>query len=1039
MKEMIRFLVNKAAMVFTFSALIVVAGIMSYISLPRESAPEIKQPYVFISTAYPGVSAKDVENLVTRVLEDEINGVDGLLEISSSSQQGLSFIYTEFASDISVETALRRVQQRVDRARPLLPQDVEEPTVQELSSSSFPILIISLSHQDGLAIIDNTAEDLEEELRRVQGVLDVEIAGNLERKVIIEIDPVKLSYYNLSIDDVSRAVQTANAAIPGGILKSQARTYSIAINSEIRTPEQFENIMVQSGDISVPLNKTGTVSFTYDEPETYSRFNGKPAITLSLTKRSGQNIIRIVDQVKALIDSLQTGFPKGTTVNYVYDESNDIRLIISDLENNMFSGFLLVLLVTIIFLGFVNSLFVSLAIPFSMLLSFTVLQMMGITLNMVVLFSLILALGMLVDNGIVIVENIFRHGTMGKSQRDAAIDGTSEVAAPVITSTLTTCLAFFPIIYMPDVMGDFMAYIPITVIVVLSSSLFVALTINPVFCSRFLKVSDSRHSSRMTGGGRLYNWMMDRYDRWLHKSLERNSLVLLIAFTIVILGFVLYLLFGKETIFFPSPDPTEIVITVEMPQGTPLEKTDSVIQVVERTAQKVPASLKNIQTTSGRSGKDDIFSGIGEEYNQGFVRLTLKEFKQREIKGKTTIAALKKEFSGFNGAYIEIREREAGPPSGHDISFDVIGDDYSILGMYADSILTILRNYPQLKLIETDFEAAKPELNITIDRKRAAFYNLSVQNIASTIRTAINGSVISEYRAGEDQYDIVLRYTPSYRNSVSDVQRIYVVDNEGVKIPLTAVAQVDSRSAVGIIRRRNFQRSVGVWADFFEDFQDKKNIEAQVDSLVYNMNLPIGYRIGTGEGFEMREEATTFLLQAFLIALFLILVVLVAQFNSIIQPLIIMISVFLSIGGVLWGYFLSGQVFVVIMSGIGCIALAGVAVNNCIVLVDYTNKRIAAGDPPMKAIINASKTRFRPVILTAATTVLGLIPMAFGVSLDIHPSSFGIQFGSEMSDFWTAFAWAMIYGLSFATIMTLIMVPCMLSIYFKWSKGKSIG
>lgn len=1033
---MIRFLVDKAAMVFTFSVLIVVAGIMSYMSLPRESAPEIKQPYVFVSTVYPGVSAKDMENLVTRVLEDEINGVDGLLEISSSSQQGLSFIYTEFASDISVETALRRVQQRIDRARPLLPEDTEEPVVQELSSSSFPILIISLSHKDGLAVIDNTAEDLEEELRRVQGVLDVEIAGNLERKVIIEIDPVKLSYYNLSIDDVSGAVQVANAAIPGGILKSRARTYSIAINSEIRTPEQFENIMVQSGDISVPLNKIATVSFTYDEPETYSRFNGEPAITLSLTKRSGQNIIRIVDQVKALIDSLQTGFPRGTTVNYVYDESNYIRLIISDLENNMFSGFLLVLLITIIFMGFVNSLFVSLAIPFSMLLSFTVLQLMGITLNMVVLFSLILALGMLVDNGIVIVENIFRHGTMGKSQRQAAIDGTSEVAAPVFTSTLTTCLAFFPIIYMPDVMGDFMAYIPITVIVVLSASLFVALTINPVFCSRFLKVSDPRHASKMTGGGKLYNWMMDRYDRWLRKSLRRSAQVLLVAFAIVILGFVLYLLFGKEAIFFPSLDPSEIIITVEMPQGTPLEKTDSIIKVVEMLAKKVPASLKNIQATSGRSGEDEIFSGMGEEYNQGFVRLSLKDFKERHIKGKTTTAALKREFSGFSGANIEILEREAGPPSGHDISFDVIGDDYSVLGMYADSILTILRNYPQLKLIETDFEAAKPELNITIDRKRAAFYNLNVQNIASTVRTAINGSVIGEYRAGEDEYDIILRYTSPYRNSVSDVQRIYVVDNDGVRIPLTAVAQIDDRSAVGIIRRRNFQRSVGVWADFFEDIQEKGSIKAQVDSLVYNMNLPFGYRIGAGEGFEMREEATTFLLQAFVIALFLIMVVLVAQFNSIGQPFIIMISVFLSIGGVLWGYFLTGQAFIVIMSGIGCIALAGVAVNNCIVLVDYTNKRITAGDPPEEAIINAGKTRFRPVILTAATTVLGLIPMAFGVSLDIHPSSFGIQFGSEMSNFWTAFAWAMIYGLTFATIMTLIMVPCMLSIYFKWSRRK---
>ncbi len=1033
---MIRFLVNKASMVFTFSALIVVAGLISYISLPRESAPEIQQPYIFISTLYPGVSAADMENLVTRVLEDEINGIDGLMEIASSSQQGLSFIYTEFASDISVETALRRVQQRIDRARPLLPAESEEPSVQELSSSSFPILIISLSHIDGLDIIDNTAEDLEEELRRVQGVLDVEIAGNLERKVIIEIDPAKLSYYDLSIDDVSDAVQIANSAIPGGILKSQALTYSISINSEIRTPEQFENIMVQSGNISVPLSKLGSIFFTYDEPETYSSFNGKPAITLSLTKRSGQNIVRIVDQARALIDSLKEGFPQGTEVNYVYDESDDIRLIISDLENNMFSGFLLVLLITIVFLGFVNSLFVSLAIPFSMLLSFTVLQLMGITLNMVVLFSLILALGMLVDNGIVIVENIFRHGTMGKSQRDAAIDGTSEVAAPVISSTLTTCLAFFPIIYMPDVMGDFMSYIPITVIVVLSSSLFVALTINPVFCSRFLKVSDTRHASRMTGGGKLYNWMMNRYDSWLRKSLRRNTLVLVVTFIIVILGFVLYIVFGKEAIFFPSLDPSEIIITVEMPQGTPLEKTDSVINVLERIAQKVPSSLKSIQATSGRAGKDDLFSRMGEEYNQGFVRLSLKEFKQRDIEGRTTIAALKRELSGFSGANIEIREREAGPPSGHDISFDVIGDDYSVLGMYADSVLTVLRNYPQLKLIETDFEAAKPELNINIDRKRAAFYNLNAQNIASTVRTAINGSVIGEFRAGEDEYDIVLRYTSGYRNSVSDVQRIHVVDNDGVRVPLTAVAQVSSRSAVGIIRRRNFQRSVGVWADFFENVQDKQKIQTQVDSLVYNINLPFGYRISAGEGFEMREEATTFLLQAFVIALFLIMVVLVAQFNSIGQTVIIMISVFLSIGGVLWGYFLSGQVFVVIMSGIGCIALAGVAVNNCIVLVDYTNKRIAFGDSPMEAIINASKTRFRPVFLTAATTVVGLIPMAFGVSLDIHPSSFGIQFGSEMSNFWTAFAWAMIYGLTFATIMTLIMVPCMLSVYFKWTKGK---
>lgn len=1029
---MIRFLVNKAPVIFTSSVLIIIAGILSYITLPRESSPEIKQPYIFINTVFPGVSASDVENLVTRVIEDEINGIDGLDEISSSSQQGLSFIFTKFVSDITVETALRRIQQRVDRARPLLPDDIEEPSVQELSSSSFPMLIMTISHKDGIDAIDNASEDLEEDLRRIQGVLDVEINGDMEKKVIIELDPQKLDYYGLSIDDVTDAVQSANAAIPGGLLKNRAKNYTIDINSQIRTPDQFDNIMIQSGNISVPLSRIADVSFTYDEPETYSRFNGQPAISISLTKRTGENILKMVDRVKRLIDSSRVNFPEGTNISYIYDESEDIKLIIADLENNMFSGFVLVMLMTIIFLGFINSLFVSMAIPFSMLLSFTILQFMGITLNMVVLFSLILALGMLVDNGIVIVENIFRHGTMGKSQYEAAIDGTSEVASPIISSTITTCLAFFPIIYMPDIMGDFMAYVPITVIVVLMSSLLVALTINPVFCARFLQVDKNKSSHKFTGGGKLYNWMVDKYEKWLRTSMNHSLKVLAITFAIVISGFILYGIFGKEPVFFPTQDPSDLIINVKMPQGNPLERTDSIIKVIERMVSKVPSSLKNIQSTSGRSESEDILSGIGEEYNRGFVRLALKDFNERKIKGRITLVELNKVFSSFTGAEIDIREQEDGPPSGHDISYDIIGDDYSIIGLYADSILSVLRKYNELKLVETDFEEAKPEINISVDRKRAAFFNLDVQKIASTVRTAIGGSTISKYREGEEEYDIELRLTDTYRNSVSDVQRLYVADNDGIRIPLSSVAEIERSSSIGTIRRRNFQRSVGVWADFLEKVQNKEYVKAQVDSIVNNIKLPFGYRIGKGEGFEMREEATEFLVQAFIIALFLIAIVLVAQFNSLGQPFIIMISVFLSIGGVMWGYLLSGQVFVVILSGIGCIALAGVAVNNCIVLIDYTNRRIASGEDIHEAIINAGKTRLRPIILTAGTTVLGLIPMALGVSLDIHPSTFGIKTGSEMSEFWTAFAWAMIYGLTFATVMTLIMVPCMLSVYFKW-------
>jgi multidrug efflux pump subunit AcrB len=589
---------------------------------------------------------------------------------------------------------------------------------------------------------------------------------------------------------------------------------------------------------------------------------------------------------------------------------------------------------------------------------------------------------------------------------------------------------------MPDVMGDFMAYIPITVIVVLLSSLFVALTINPVFCSHFLRAEDSKNSSKMTSGDRFYSWLIKKYDIWLHMSLRHTVPVLLVAFVIVILGFYLYGSFGKETVFFPSQDPSDIIVTVKMPQGTPLEKTDSIVREIETIIANVPASIKNIQTTSGRSGDDDIFSGIGEEYNEGFVRLSLKPFKDRTIKGSVTIAELKKKLAGFSQARVDIHEQENGPPSGHDISYNVIGDDYSILGMYTDSILAVLRKYSELKLVDTDFEAAKPELNVVIDRKRAAFYNLGVEQIATTVRSAINGSIIGEYRTSEDEYDIVVRFISQFRNSVSDVERLYVVDKDGFRIPLTSVASISTGSSVGTIRRLDFERSVEVWADFFNDVQNKQKIKKEADSVVYRMNLPYGYKINYGQGSEMREEATGFLIQAFLIALFLIAMVLVAQFNSIGQPLIIMVSVFLSLGGVFWGYFLFRQVFVVIMSGIGCIALAGVAVNNCIVLVDYTNKLISSGESVTDAVVNAGKTRLRPVILTAATTVLGLIPMALGLSIDIHPSTFGIQAGSEMTEFWTAFAWAMIYGLTFATIMTLIMVPCMLSLYFKWFPPK---
>ncbi|MBD3346507.1 MAG: MMPL family transporter, partial [Chitinivibrionales bacterium] len=1018
---MIKLSVNKRIAVFTMALLILTMGLISYMGLPRESTPEIKQPYIFVTTVYPGVGAKDVETLVTRPIEQEIDGIEGIKEITSSTQQSLSMIIIEFTSDVEVETALRRVKDRVDIAESELPDAVEDPLVKEFSSSTWPILVVALTNPNGLEYLENTAEELQDELERIPGVLEAEISGLRERELRIELDPAKLNRYGFGMGDIQQAIQGANLALPGGILRTPGKNYTITINSEIKDPRLFREITIKDGPVAVPLRLLGTVKFTYEEQQTYSRFNGKPAITISVSKRTGANVITTTERVKEAVDGMKSQFAEGTEINYGYEDAFYIKQIVADLENNMITGFLLVLAVTIFFLGGINALFVALAIPFSMLLSFFIIDMLGITLNMVVLFSLILALGMLVDNGIVIVENIFRHASMGKDRVQAAIDGSKEVAMPITASTITTCLAFLPIVFMPGVMGDFMSFVPKTVIIVLGSSLFVAVTINPAFCSRFLKISKEQQKKFTEGSGKfagIQNW----YAHNIHKALRHPLLVMSISFAVVICGMVLYGILGKEPVFFPSPDPSDAIVNVTMPQGTPVEKTDSVVRVLEHIVEDVPASIDEYEAAAGRSG-GQMFSGSGEESHKGFVRVTYKPYLERKIKGKVAIDSLKNRLKDFTGGEVTVEAQEMGPPSGHDISFEVTGKDYNIMGDIADSILAILNTYSHFKLVDTDYESAMPELQVAVNRQMAEYHGLSMYAVAGKIRNAIHGQIVGAFRQGEKEYDIVSEFKTPSRNSIPELKQIHISTRDGVKIPLSDIATVKTVSSIGTIKRRNVERSVGIWADFDEKFQKKNEIKAEIEKKVKQLALPANYSTRAGAGQEMRDEANDYIIKAFAIALFLITIVLVAQFNSIFQPIIIMTSVFLSLGGVFWGFTFTGMEFVMIMSGIGCVALAGVAVNNCIVLIDYTNLLVDNGMDWFEAIIEAGKTRLRPVLLTAITTVLGLLPMALGASLDLHPGSFGIQLGSESSEFWRPFAWTMIFGLTFATVMTLLVVP----------------
>ncbi|MBF0433004.1 MAG: efflux RND transporter permease subunit [Fibrobacteria bacterium] len=1019
---MIRLFVYKYPAVFILAFIVILAGWGSYNSLPREVMPEVKVPLIFINTIYPGVSAKDMETLITSEIEDELEGTDGIKKITSGSRQGVSMISVEFVPNTNVEEALRRVKEKVDIAKAEIPDDAEEPYVRELNFSDAPIMIIVLSHPAGLEVLENSVDFLEEEIKRVKGVLDVKISGQLEKELAIEVDPVKLLHYGFSLDDVIKSVTSENITIPGGILKNPVRNYTLSVSGEIKEPEHFKDIVVSARGIKVKLGDIADVGLKYKDKETVSRLNGQPCVSLAITKRAGDNLVAMAENIKKIVKDNNHRFVPGTQIDFSLDQSKQVGMMNADLVNNILTALVLVLGVTLLFLGITNSLFVSFAIPLSMLISFFVIQLMGITLNMFVLFSLILALGMLVDNGIVIVENIFRHGMMGKSRVDASIEGTTEVALPIITSTLTTILAFFPIIYMPGIMGDVMSYLPKTVIIVLTSSLLVALTLNPVLCSKFLKISEKQRK-KVTEGGSVFKKVQDIYIATLTRSLRYPVLLVLFFFVFVMAGIILNGKFGKEVIFFPNIDPEATNVSIEAPNGTPLDVTDSMIWKVESLIESMETSAEFVQTTTGQATGQMLGPADRESY-YGNIRIGFLPFLDRKIKGQKTTDELKEKVKTITGIDITVRKQEGGPPQGHPISYEVTGMDYEVMGVLADSVESIIREHEYyMENIGSDFESAKPQLKVDINREKAAHFGLSTMKIALTIRRAMNGGEISKLRMGKEEYDVNIRYKGDFRMDLNALRNLEII-HEGNRIPLSSVADIRDETEIGVIKRKNLQRNVEVYADFKVDITGKDSVKKLVSARVKKLQVPKGYHINIGEGEEMQAEATAFLMKAFGIALGLIIITLVIQFNSITQPIIIIAAVFMSLGGIFWGYFLSGMAFVVIMSGIGTISLAGIVVNNGIVLIDFINQLQQKGMVIEQAIIEGGRARLRPVLLTAITTILGLLPMALGFSFDF--TTFQFQLGTDSSQWWMALAWTIIFGLSLATILTLIVVPLLI-------------
>jgi len=1061
--------------VVILAVIILVAGTYCYVALPREAAPDITIPNVFVSTTYKGVAAEDIETAITIPIEKKLKGLDGVKKIHSISTEGLSQINIEFTPETDIDDVLQKVKDKVDEAGKDLPTDLEDdPAVAEVNISDLPIVVFSLSGACGITCLKDIADDLAEDIESIPGVLEVEVTGGLEREVRIEVEADKLAYYRIPITRFQQVVPSENLNTSGGAITLGDGRYQLRIPGEFDTPDEMFNLVLTSFEGKpIYLKDLARVVDGFKDETSRSRLNGQEAVSLSVKKRAGENIIAIADKVDALIAGVQPTWPLGTRITKLMDFAKDIRLMVADLENNILSGLILVVVVLLFFLGFRNAVLVGLAIPFSMLLSFMVLYAMGITLNMVVLFSLTLALGMLVDNAIVIVENICRFMEQGVPRFQAAMRATAEVAYPVIGSTLTTLAAFFPLIFWPGVMGEFMYYLPVTLVITLSSSLAVALVINPALGSMFLRVkdgsapADARATERLEAGGEqpvaIRGIVLRGYAGLLEGALNHRTAVVLISFGLLVLLFLSWLLrvgLEKPTEFFPNVDPKSAYINIEPPEGAELDYTDQLAKTVEiivtgrngggltgteavadalyREAYRPvthrkaggemfqgPSDLENIEYVYAKTVQTSGPVAFGNNL-PNHIGIQFLDFADRRTPSTGSIEKIRRRLQGLAGARITVAAQEEGPPTGPPVNIEISGDNVRQLGRLAEAVKDALAKVPFIEDVQDDYAEGLPSIRVRIDRQRAALFGLTTSTIGFALKTAYNGLEVSTFREGDEDFDITVKLPESERTSLAVLEKLMIPTPVGQLVPLTSLASIEFASNLGDISRINHNRVVTVKAEVDETRMPATVARASAEALLRKLPLPPGYRIAfTGER-EEEEAARAFLSKAFVIALFLIFLVLVTLFNSAAQPLIIMTSVVLSLGGAFLGLFTLDAPFGIIMSGVGIISLAGVVVNNAIVLIDYTNKLRQRGRPLREALVAAGATRLRPVMLTAVTTILGLLPMVTGVSFDFHKMA--VATASESTQWWQNMAIVVIFGLMVATFLTLVVVPVLYSL-----------
>ncbi len=1101
--------INNRTSIYVLTIIITLMGIMAYNKLPKENFPEIKLPQIIVQTIYPGTSPENMENLVTKPIEKQVKNLTGIKKVTSNSFQDYSIVVVEFNTDVEVKQAKQDVKDAVDKAKVDLPTNLpNDPEVMDIDLSELPILYVNISGNYDLDRLKKYADDMKDRIEGLKEIKRVDMVGAPEREIQIDVNMFKMGIAGISFRDIESAVGYENISLTSGLVEMGKEKRQISIKKEFKTAEEIGNIIIknQNGG-SIYLREIADVKDSYKEQESYARLNGKNVITLNIIKASGENLIDASDKVQKIAEDLRKNeYPKELSVVITGDQSDATRTTLHDLINTIIIGFLLVTIILMFFMGVTNALFVAMSVPLSCFIAFLVMPSLGFTMNMIVLFSFLLALGIVVDDAIVVIENTHRIFNNGKVPiKAAAQEATAEVFIPVLAGTLTTLMPFVPLAFWKGVIGEFMFYLPITLIITLVASLLVAYIINPVFAVDFMKTHDEAHKNagKWTRGTSIvsvifgalalifyvaqswgmgnfivfiyliylfnkfviYKWVegfqnkvwpkvQDAYVRLLDWNLKRPVMVLIGIIVLFFVSIIFVGIRGPKVVFFPSAEPNFVYVYLNLPVGTDQAYTNKVLKELEGKVygaldidlkkNKYNPIVSSVIANVAVGAIDPNSGEMGTFPNKGKVTVAFVKFADR--KGESSAKYLDKiraAVKGFPGAEITVDKESDGPPVPKPIVIEITGDNLDSLISTSEQLKRYLvkKQIGGVEELRSDFQSNKPEIIFDLDRERMNREGISTGQIAGDLRTALFGKEVSRFRDANDDYPITLRMDKDQRQNIDLVKNMEITYRDmGMggqirQVPISAFADLKYSNTYGGIKRKDQKRIISLTSNVLSTHNPNEVVATIDRTIKTEFKAPAGISIRMGGEQEEQQETMSFLGNAMLAAIGLIFLILVTQFNSVGKTVIILSEIIFSIIGVMLGIGIFKMDISIVMTGVGIVALAGIVVRNGILLVEFTDLMLDDGMPVYEALLEAGRTRMTPVLLTATATMLGLIPLAVGLNIDfarlfseLNPH---IYFGGDSVAFWGPLSWTMIFGLSFATFLTLILVPVMYLLYYR--------